>query len=161
MNAITACLWFNGTAEEAANFYAATFPDSRITAMHRAPSDYPDGREGAVLTVEFTILGMSFVGLNAGAHFTFNEAISFQVFTNDQAETDRLWEAITSNGGSESRCSWCKDRFGLSWQIVPRRLMQLMSHPDETTRKRAFTAMMGMNKIDIAALEAAVAGEEA
>ena len=156
-NKIAPCLWFDHNAEEAANFYAATFPDSHVTAVHRAPTDYPDGKQGAVLTVEFTVCGMPFVGLNAGPHFHFTEAVSFQVYTEDQAETDLYWNAITSNGGSESQCSWCKDRFGLSWQIVPRRLMELLAEPGPAAQ-RVFKAMMGMKKIDHAAIEAAAAG---
>ncbi len=158
-NKIAPCLWFNGQAEEAAKFYAATFPDSRVDAVHRAPADYPAGKAGDVLTVEFTVLGMPFLGLNGGPEFKFDEAISFQVYTEDQAETDRLWSAIVDNGGEESVCSWCRDRFGLSWQIVPRRLMQLLADPDTARAKRAFEAMMQMVKIDIAAIEAAAAGE--
>lgn len=154
---IQPCLWFNMNAEEAANFYAATFPNTRIDATHRAPEDYPAGKKGNVLTVEMTILGMPFLLLNGGPEFTFNEAISFQVATNDQAETDRYWKAITDNGGEESVCGWCKDRFGLSWQITPKRLTQLMAQGGETAA-RAFEAMMHMKKIDIAALDRAVEG---
>jgi len=153
---IATCLWFDGQAEEAANFYASVFPDSRVTAVHRAPGDYPSGKAGNVLTVEFTVLGMDFVGLNGGPQFKFDEAISFQVYTDDQEETDRYWNAIVDNGGEESMCSWCKDRFGLSWQIVPKRLMELMSEKDPAKSKAAFEAMMQMRKIDIAALDAAV-----
>lgn len=152
---IQPCLCFRGNAEEAANFYAATFKDSRIDAIHRAPGDYPDGKEGAVLTVEVTILGMPFLLLNGGSDFTFGDAISFQVATEDQAETDRYWDAITGNGGREIMCGWCKDRFGLSWQVTPRRLTDYMMQGGETA-KRAFNAMMTMKKIDIAALERAV-----
>ncbi len=148
-------LWFDGQAEEAANFYAATFPDTRVGAVHRAPGDYPDGKQGQVLTVELTLLGLPVVGLNGGPHFKFSEAISIQINTDDQAETDRLWTAITADGGEESQCGWCKDRFGLSWQVTPRRLTQLMADPDKARSKRVFTAMMGMKKIDIAALDAA------
>jgi 2-polyprenyl-6-hydroxyphenyl methylase/3-demethylubiquinone-9 3-methyltransferase len=155
---IATCLWFNGQAEEAAAFYAATFPDSHVTDIFRAPSDYPAGRAGDVLTVEFTILGREFVGLNGGPEFRFDEAVSFQVFTDDQAETDRLWDAIVGNGGTESQCSWCKDRFGVSWQIVPRALSAALANPDKAAAQRAFAAMMTMTKIDIAAIEAAVAG---
>ncbi len=156
MNRITPCLWFDKNAEEAAKFYAATFPDSRVGKVVRAPGDYPSGKEGDVLTVEFTVLGMSFLGLNGGPEFHFDEAVSFMVYTDDQAETDRYWNAIVDNGGSESACGWCKDRFGLSWQITPRRLMELVADPDREVAKRAFDAMMEMKKIDIAALEAAV-----
>lgn len=149
------CLWFDGNAEEAANFYAATFDGSRVVSVNRAPGDYPNGKAGDVLTVEFTILGMAFLGLNGGPKFKFDEAISFQVLTKDQAETDRLWTAITSNGGAESMCGWCKDKFGLSWQITPERLMELTTGPDTAKAKRAFDAMMTMQKIDIAKLEEA------
>ncbi|WP_200940820.1 VOC family protein [Sphingomonas sp. Leaf339] len=161
MARITPCLWFDGDAEAAATFYAATFPDSRIDAVHRAPGDYPAGKQGDVLTVEFTVLGLSFLGLNAGPHFRFNEAVSFQVHTNDQAETDRYWHAIVDNGGSASQCSWCKDRWGLSWQIVPRALTAALADPDRAAASRAFTAMMTMTKIDVAAIEAARHGEPA
>ena len=154
---IQPCLWFDKNAEEAARFYAETFPDSRIDAIHRAPGDYPSGRKGDVLTVEMTILGMRYLLLNGGPEFTFDEAISFQVATEDQAETDRYWNAIVRGGGQESACGWCKDRFGLSWQITPKRLTQLIAGGGETA-SRAFTAMMGMRKIDIAALDRAVDG---
>lgn len=154
---IQPCLWYDGNAEEAARFYADTFPDTRIGRVMRAPGDYPDGKEGNVLTVEMTLLGMPFLLLNGGPHFKFNEAVSFQVATDDQAETDRYWNAITQNGGQESMCGWCKDRFGLSWQITPRRLTELMSQGGETA-SRAFEAMMEMKKIDIAALDRAVEG---
>ncbi len=152
------CLWFNGNAEEAAKFYAATFPNSRVTAVRRAPADYPNGKAGDVLTVEFTVVGQPFVGLNGGPAFKFNEAISFQVFTDTQEETDRYWNAIVGAGGQESACSWCKDRFGLSWQIVPRALMEAIHDPDTAAAKRAMEAMMTMKKIDIAAIKAARAG---
>ena len=155
-NKIAPCLWFDGQAEEAANFYASVFPDSRVKAVHRAPGDYPSGKQGNVLTVEFTVLGMDFIGLNGGPQFKFDEAISFQVYTEDQEETDRYWNAIVDNGGEESVCSWCKDKFGLSWQIVPRRLMELMAEKDPVKAKAAFNAMMQMRKIDIAALDRAV-----
>ena len=150
-------LWFDGNAEEAARFYADTFPDSRIGAVMRAPGNYPSGKKGDVLTVEVTILGMPFVLLNGGPEFKFNESVSFQVATEDQAETDRYWKAITSNGGQESACGWCKDRFGLSWQVTPKRLTQLMAEGGEPAQ-RAFAAMMEMRKIDIAALDKAVEG---
>ena len=155
---IATCLWFNKNAEEAANYYAATFPDSRVTAVHKSPSDYPSGKAGDVLTVEFTVLGQPFVGLNGGPVFTFTEAVSFQVFTDTQEETDRLWNAIVSNGGQESMCSWCKDKFGLSWQIVPRALTAALADPDKAAAKRAMDAMMTMKKIDIAKIEAARRG---
>jgi predicted 3-demethylubiquinone-9 3-methyltransferase (glyoxalase superfamily) len=153
---IQPCLWFNKNAEEAAHFYAATFPNTRIDAIFRAPSDYPAGKKADVLTVEMTILGMPFLLLNGGPQFTFDEAISFQVATEDQEETDRYWNAIVGAGGQESACGWCKDRFGMSWQITPKRLTELMAAGGETAR-RAFTAMMEMRKIDIAALDRAVA----
>ena len=152
------CLWFNKNAEEAANFYAATFPDSKVTAVRKAPTDYPSGKAGDVLTVEFTILGQPFVGLNGGPEFKFSEAVSFQVFTDTQEETDRYWNAIVNNGGEESVCSWCKDKFGLSWQIVPRALDRAMGDPDTAAAKRAMEAMMKMKKIDIAQIEAARRG---
>ncbi|HJR12496.1 MAG TPA: VOC family protein [Rhodanobacteraceae bacterium] len=152
---IAACLWFDGQAEEAADFYARTFPDSHVDAVRRAPGDYPSGKEGDVIMVEFTVLGMLFLGLNGGPQFKFDEAVSFQVYTTDQAETDRLWNAIVGDGGVESECGWCKDKFGLSWQITPRALMEAVSDPDRTAAKRAFEAMMTMKKIDIATIEAA------
>jgi predicted 3-demethylubiquinone-9 3-methyltransferase (glyoxalase superfamily) len=156
---IAPCLWFNKNAEEAANFYAATFPNSRVNAVHKSPGDYPGGKAGDVLTVEFTVLGQPFVGLNGGSEFTFDEAVSFQVFTDTQEETDRYWNAIVGGGGQESVCGWCKDRFGLSWQIVPRALTQAMNDSDTAAAKRAMDAMMTMKKIDIARIEAAQAGE--
>ena len=154
----TICLWYNGAAEEAARFYAATFPDSAVRAVHRAPSDYPSGKAGDVLVVDFTVLGLPCVGLNGGAHFKHSEAFSFQVSTADQAETDRYWNAIVGNGGQESECGWCKDRWGISWQITPVVLSQAWTDPDPAVAKRAFEAMMTMTKIDVAAIEAAVAG---
>ena len=154
---IQPCLWFDGNAEEAARFYAETFPDSRIDAVHTAPGDYPAGEKGSVLTVEVTVLGMRFLLLNGGPVFKFDEAISFQVATDDQDETDRYWNAIIENGGQPSACGWCKDRYGLSWQITPRRLTELLSQGGEPAR-RAFEAMMTMTKIDIAALDRAVEG---
>ena len=155
---IATCLWFDKNAEEAANFYAATFPDSRVIAVHRSPADYPSGKAGDVLTVDFTVLGQRFVGLNGGPNFTFSEAVSFQVFTDTQEETDRYWNAIVGNGGEESMCSWCKDKFGLSWQIVPRVLEEAINDPDRAAAKRAMEAMMTMRKIDIAGIEAARRG---
>jgi 2-polyprenyl-6-hydroxyphenyl methylase/3-demethylubiquinone-9 3-methyltransferase len=156
---ITPCLWFDGDAEAAATFYAATFPDSRIDRITRAPDDYPAGRAGDVLTVEFTLLGLGFVGLNGGSGPAPSNAVSFQVHTADQAETDRLWDAIVGHGGTPNACSWCSDRWGIAWQIVPRQLTEALRHPDPDAAARAFHAMMGMTKIDIAAIEAAVRGE--
>ncbi len=155
MSKVVPCLWFNGNAEEAARFYAATFPDSRVERVNKAFADYPAGKEGDALTVEFTVLGMQFLGLNAGPRYVFNEAVSFQIHTDDQAETDRYWQAITTNGGEPGQCGWCKDRFGLSWQVTPRRLMELMKDPDQGHAGRVMTALMGMQKVDIAALERA------
>lgn len=150
----TICLWYDGTAVDAAYFYAATFPDSAVGKISRAPSDYPDGKEGEVLTVEFTVVGIPCIGLNGGPRFQHSEAFSFQIATDDQSETDRLWHAIVANGGQESACGWCKDRWGVSWQITPRALIAAISNPDRTAAKRAFEAMMNMQKIDIAAIEA-------
>ena len=154
----TICLWYDGDAEAAARFYAETFPDSRVSAVHRAPGDYPDGKQGDVLTVEFTVAGIPCVGLNGGPMFKHSEAFSFQIATDNQAETDRLWKAIVGNGGQESQCGWCKDRWGLSWQITPRALIDAISDPDTAAAKRAFEAMMEMQKIDIAKIEAARRG---
>lgn len=154
----TICLWFDRDAEAAARFYAATFPDSAVGAIHRAPGDYPDGQQGDVLVVEFTVLGLPCLGLNGGPAFRHSEAFSFQVATADQAETDRYWNAIVGHGGQESACGWCKDRWGISWQITPVQLTRAITHPDRAAAKRAFDAMMTMRKIDIAAIEAAVAG---
>jgi predicted 3-demethylubiquinone-9 3-methyltransferase (glyoxalase superfamily) len=154
----TICLWFNGTAAEAAQFYAETFPDSTVGTIHRAPGDYPAGKQGNVLLVDFTVMGIPCIGLNGGPEFKHSEAFSFQVATDDQAETDRLWNAIVSNGGQESECGWCKDKWGVSWQITPRALIEAISDPDPAAAKRAFEAMMQMGKIDIAAIEAARRG---
>jgi 2-polyprenyl-6-hydroxyphenyl methylase/3-demethylubiquinone-9 3-methyltransferase len=154
----TICLWFDKDALDAATFYAETFPDSRVDAVHRAPGDYPDGKQGEVLTVQFTVLGIPCIGLNGGPHFKHSEAFSFQVATDDQAETDRYWNAIVGNGGRESDCGWCKDRWGLSWQITPRVLTEAYTSSDKAAAKRAFDAMMTMRKIDVAAIEAAVRG---
>ena len=154
----TLCLWFNHDAEEAARFYAATFPDSRVKAVHRAPADYPSGKEGDVLTVEFTVCGIPCIGLNGGPAFRHNEAFSFQISTDDQAETDRYWDAIVGNGGAESQCGWCKDKWGLNWQITPRVLTEAYTSADPAIAQRAFAAMMTMRKIDVAAIEAAVRG---
>ena len=153
----TLCLWYNGTALEAATFYAMTFPDSRVNAVHLAPGDYPSGKQGDVLTVDFTVLGIPCIGLNGGPTFPHTEAFSFQVATDDQAETDRYWNAIVGNGGQESACGWCKDRWGISWQITPRVLTEAMA-AGGAEAKRAFTAMMDMRKIDVAAIEAARRG---
>ncbi|MCD9087256.1 VOC family protein [Stenotrophomonas sp. SY1] len=154
----TICLWYDGTALDAATFYAATFPDSRVEAVHRAPGDYPAGKQGDVLTVDFTLMGVPCLGLNGGAAFRHSEAFSFQVATDDQIETDRLWHAIIDNGGQESACGWCKDKWGLSWQITPRALTAAITDPDPAAAKRAFEAMMQMTKIDIAVIEAARRG---
>ena len=154
----TLCLWYDGAALEAARFYAATFPDSAVGEVFHAPGDYPMGQEGQVLTVTFTVLGIPCMGLNGGPMFKHSEAFSFQVATDDQAETDRLWNAIIGNGGQASECGWCKDKWGLSWQITPRALTDALADPDRAAAKRAFEAMMQMGKIDIAAIEAARRG---
>ena len=154
----TICLWYDGAALDAATFYAKTFPDSAVNAVHLAPGDYPSGKQGAVLTVEFTVAGIPCLGLNGGPAFKHSEACSFQIATDDQAETDRLWNAIVGNDGQESACGWCKDKWGLSWQITPRALTAAITDPDPAAAKRAFTAMMEMTKIDIAAIEAALKG---
>jgi len=154
----TLCLWYDGTALEAAQFYAETFPDSRVGAVMRAPGDYPSGRQDDVLTVEFTVMGIPCIGLNGGPAFRPTEAFSFMVATDDQAETDRLWNAIVGNGGQESACGWCKDRWGVSWQITPRVLTDAMAGADRAAARRVFDAMMTMRKIDIAAIEAARRG---
>ena len=154
----TICLWYDGAALDAAQFYAETFPDSAVGTIYRAPADYPAGKQGDVLTVEFTVIGIPCIGLNGGPEFKHSEAFSFQVATDDQAETDRLWNAIVRNGGQESECGWCKDRWGLSWQITPRALVDALADPDRAAAKRVFEAMMQMRKIDIAAIEAARRG---
>ena len=154
----TLCLWYDRDALEAATFYAATFPDSAVGAIHRAPGDFPSGKEGDVLTVDFTVFGMPCMGLNGGPAFRHSEAFSFQVATDDQEETDRYWNAIVGNGGQESECGWCKDKWGLSWQITPRVLTEAFNSPDRAVAKRAFDAMMTMRKIDVATIEAAVRG---
>jgi len=154
----TICLWYDRDAEAAARFYASVFPDTTVKAVHRAPGDFPDGKKGDVLTVEFTVLGIPCLGLNGGPAFKQTEAFSFQIATVDQAETDRFWNAIVGNDGKESACGWCKDKWGLSWQITPIALTQAISDPDRAAAKRAFDAMMEMTKIDIAKIEAARRG---
>jgi predicted 3-demethylubiquinone-9 3-methyltransferase (glyoxalase superfamily) len=155
---IMPCLYFNKNAEEAATFYSKTFPDSRVTAVHKSPADYHNGKAGDVLTVEFTVLGQPFLGLNGGPESPFTQAVSFQVFTDTQEETDRYWNAIVKDGGQEIACSWCKDKFGLSWQIVPRVLMEGMNDNDTAAAKRVMEAMMKMVKIDIAKIQTARRG---
>jgi predicted 3-demethylubiquinone-9 3-methyltransferase (glyoxalase superfamily) len=159
-NKATVCLWFDNDAEDAARFYTETFPDSEMGKVMRAPGDYPAGQQGQVLTVEFTVCGIPYLGLNGGRYDDAkpSNAYSLQVFTDDQAETDRIWDAIVGTGGSEMQCSWCKDKWGFAWQIVPRALMEGMADPDPATRQRVFEAMMQMKKIDIARIEAAVKG---
>ncbi|HAG37437.1 MAG: VOC family protein [Pseudomonadota bacterium] len=155
---LTTVLWFDGDAEEAARFYADTFPDSAVGTIFRAPSDFPGGKQGDALTVEFTVCGRAFSGLNGGDMFKPNESVSFMVVTEDQAETDRYWDAITGNGGQESACGWCKDQWGFSWQITPRTLLQSQAAGGDEAR-RAFEAMMTMHKIDVAAIDAARKGD--
>ena len=152
------CLWYNRDAEEAARFYAATFPDSSVQAVHRAPGDSPSGKQGDALVVDFTVMGIPCMGLNGGPHFQQTEAFSFQVATNDQDETDRYWNAIIANGGKASDCGWCKDKWGVSWQVTPVALTKAITDPDPAAAKRAFDAMMTMQKIDIAKIEAARRG---
>jgi 2-polyprenyl-6-hydroxyphenyl methylase/3-demethylubiquinone-9 3-methyltransferase len=154
----TICLWYDRDAEEAARFYAETFPDSSVGAVHRAPGDNPSGKKGDVLVVDFTVMGIPCIGLNGGPSIKHSEAFSFQVATADQAETDRYWNAIVGNGGEESMCGWCKDKWGLSWQITPRVLLEAMNASDPAAAKRAFDAMMQMKKIDVAKIEAALRG---
>ena len=154
----TICLWYERDALDAATFYAKTFPDSSVGAIFHAPGDYPSGKQGNVLTVEFTVAGIPCVGLNGGPTFKQSEAFSFQIATDDQAETDRLWNAVVNNGGQESECGWCKDKWGVSWQITPRALTDGIADPDPKVAKRVFDAMMTMQKIDIAAIEAARRG---
>lgn len=156
----TICLWYDGTALDAATFYAATFPDSSVGQVYHAPDDYPSGKRGDVLTVEFVVMGIPCIGINGGPIFKHSEAFSFQVATDDQAETDRLWNAVVGNGGTPSECGWCKDKWGLSWQITPRALTAAIAHPDKAAARRAFAAMMTMQKIDIAAIEAAVRAKD-
>ena len=152
------CLWFDNAAADAARFYAETFPDSAVTAVHQAPGDYPSGKQGQVITVEFTVLGVRCLGLNGGPAFKHSEAFSFQIITDTQAETDRYWNAIVDNGGTKSACGWCKDKWGLSWQITPRALLEALGDTDPAAAKRSFEAMMKMKKIDIAGIEAARRG---
>lgn len=160
MNSITPCLWFDKQAEEAANFYAGLFPDSRVDKVQRSPADYPNGKAGDALVVEFTLMGRPYMGLNGGPNFHFTEAVSFSISCEDQAEVDRYWEALTTNGGEPGQCGWCKDRFGLSWQVVPKALPRLLGDPDRERGKRAMQAMMHMTKLDVAEIEKAAAGGE-
>lgn len=155
---ITPCLWFDKQAEEAADFYATIFPDSRVDKVTRSPTDYPNGKAGDVLTVEFTLMGRPFMGLNGGPEFSFSEAVSFSVACEDQGEVDRYWDALTAGGGEAGPCGWCKDRFGLSWQVVPKILPRLLADPDPERGRRAMEAMMKMGKLDVAAIERAAAG---
>ena len=154
----TICLWYDDAALEAATFYAAAFPDSAVGRVMHAPGNFPSGQQGDILTVQFTVLGIPCVGLNGGPAFRHNEAFSFQVATDDQAETDRYWDAIVGNGGEESACGWCRDKWGISWQITPRALLEAIADPDPAAARRAFDAMMTMRRIDIAAIEAARRG---
>ena len=158
MNSITPCLWFDKQAEEAANFYAGLFPDSRVDKVQRSPADYPNGKAGDALVVEFTLMGRPYMGLNGGPNFHFTEATSFSISCEDQAEVDRYWEALTANGGEPGQCGWCKDRFGLSWQVVPKALPRLLGDPGPERGKRAMQAMMHMTKLDVAAIEKAANG---
>ena len=155
----TVFLWYDGAALEAATFYAATFPDSAVTAVHHAPADYPAGKQGDILVVDFSVMGIPCIGMNGGPGVAHTMAFSFQVATTDQAETDRLWSAIVGNGGKEHACGWCQDKWGVSWQITPRVLTEALANPDPAVARRAFEAMMTMVKIDVAAIEAAVRGD--
>jgi predicted 3-demethylubiquinone-9 3-methyltransferase (glyoxalase superfamily) len=158
MDKLTTCIWYNYTAEEAANFYASLLPDSRVTRVQRTPTDTPSQKAGEVIVVEFEVLGQKFVGLNGGPMFPQTEAVSFMILTDSQEETDRLWNAIVGNGGAESACGWCKDKWGVNWQITPRRMMELIwDNPDPASAKRAMDAMMQMRKLDIATIERAAA----
>ena len=158
MDKLTTCIWYNYTAEEAANFYASLLPDSRVTRVQRTPTDTPSQKAGEVIVVEFEVLGQKFIGLNGGPMFPQTEAVSFMILTDSQEETDRLWNAIVSNGGAESACGWCKDKWGVNWQITPRRMMELIwDNPDPASAKRAMDAMMQMRKLDIATIERAAA----
>jgi predicted 3-demethylubiquinone-9 3-methyltransferase (glyoxalase superfamily) len=159
MSKVTPCLWFDGNGEEAARLYVSLLPDSRIRKLQRAPADNPSTPEGAVLVVEFTLAGQDYMALNGGPHFKFNEAVSFVIACEDQDEVDRLWDALTADGGQPSQCGWLKDKFGLSWQITPRILPELLADPDPERARRAFQAMMGMTRIDVAALKKAADGE--
>ena len=161
MSKLSPCLWFNGEAEEAAEFYTGIFPDSRIDQVSNAASDTPSGEKGMVLTVTFTLGGQRFVGLNGGPDFTFNEAVSFMIDCGDQAEVDRYWEALTAGGGEPGPCGWLKDRFGVSWQVIPKQLYEVLEGPDRAGAERAMQAMLQMTKLDVAALEAAYAGTSA
>jgi len=158
MTSIAACLWFDRQAEEAANFYAALFPDSRVDHVQRSPADYPNGKAGDAILVAFTLCGSAFQGLNGGPNVPFTQAVSFAIECEDQTEVDRYWEALTADGGEPVACGWCKDRFGLSWQVVPKRMIELLADPDPGRARRAMEAMMGMVKLDVAALERAADG---
>jgi predicted 3-demethylubiquinone-9 3-methyltransferase (glyoxalase superfamily) len=159
MTSIAPCLWFDRNAEEAANFYASLFPDSRVDHVQRSPADYPNGKAGDPILVQFTLCGRPFQGLNGGPNVPFTQAVSFAIDCKDQAEVDRYWEALTADGGEPVACGWCKDRFGLSWQVVPKRMIELLADADPGRARRAMEAMMGMTKLDVAALDRAADGE--